>query len=65
MGTNKPLIHYYARLIRKGDYELEKIPEHMREDVLAKAKELDETEGPVQKAAYEVPEEKKNEGNEQ
>lgn len=40
MTNNKTLINYYARLIQKNNYTIEKVPEEMRDDVIKKLEEL-------------------------
>lgn len=40
MKKNKALINYYARLIKKGQFEENNIPSDMREDVMTKVAEL-------------------------
>lgn len=45
--NNKALINYYARLIQKGNYEMEKVPEGLRpivEETLKTLKPLEEPE---------------------
>ena len=55
MSMTKAAVNYYARLIRKNVYTIEKVPEDIREEVLAKVKELGPREiDPV----TETPEEK-------
>lgn len=44
MANQKALIHYYARLIRKDQWEMKDVPEDIQDDVRAKIKELEEAE---------------------
>ena len=37
---NKPLINYYARLILRGDYKFDEVPEDMKELVQRRMNEL-------------------------
>lgn len=39
---NKPLINYYARIIVRGDYKLDDVPEKFRELVREKIEEIKE-----------------------
>lgn len=41
-GVNIALINYYARLIKKGKYTIEQVPEEDREKVLIKLEEMKE-----------------------
>ena len=37
---NIPLVNYYAKLINRGDYTMEQVPEGMRDDVQKRINEI-------------------------